>query len=383
MGPVKKYMLPIAFLALLYLHAADTWLQWLPEPELKEKRALTEPPKLDINNLDPFPKKYEAYYNDHFNWRNHFIKAGNYLNYHAFQQSGLPDKVIIGKDGWLFRSGFQMEMYQGRYRFSPKELHAIQQELEYRRQKMEELGGHYYLAIPPIKAQLYHDFLPETHARRLNPETCAEQLIHHLQENSDIRVIDLFQPLRALQETTDRKLFIQTDHHWTDYAGLYAAKVLVDELRRDFPALPPVDLDRYKFATVTYQGLSLAELLGLEEELSETLQVLKKQEDFRVQDGSRSYPAPAGFPFQDEYCIVKQTNQPDLPKLMMVRESFANPMLPALSSTFRESVFLFDNWQHGFHEDIVAQEQPDIYVQLIWEGMIYKLLEQSPEGAEW
>ncbi|MCB0633685.1 MAG: hypothetical protein R2824_13950 [Saprospiraceae bacterium] len=383
MSPIKKYLLPGAFLALLFFHGLDACIGFVSEPQLRERRALAERPKLDINNLDPFPKAYEAYYNDHFNWRNYFIRASTFLNYHAFRNSALPDKVIVGKDGWLFRSGFQMEMYSGRYRFSKEELAAIQTELEYRQQTVEASGARYYLIIPPMKAQLYGDFLPETYARRINSETCAEQLIRHLREHSTVQVIDLIQPLKALQKTTDRKLFLQTDHHWTDYAGVYSVQVIIDELRRDFPALQPIQADQYDFATVTYEGLSLAEMLGLENELPETLEVLKRHTGFTARNGTCPYPIPTGFPFPEEYCILKQTEQPGLPKMMMVRESFANPMIQVLGDAFRESIFLFDSWKHQLHEDIVTREKPDIYIQMIWEGMIYKLLDDQPEQADW
>lgn len=379
---IKNFLLPILFLALLISHGLDSYFQWLPEPHLQERRTLVEQPEFDISFLDPFPRDYEAYYNDHFNWRNYFIKAGAYLNYHAFRQSALPAKVIIGKDGWLFKSGFQMDMFRGKFRFSPQQLETIREELEYRKEVIEAQGGRYYLCVAPMKPQLYPEFLPE-HIRRLNPRTCTQQLTDYLADHSDIAYIGLLGPLQQLKAKGSPLLYLRTDHHWTDYSGMLAAKVILDRLKADFPVLTTLDTARFKFNTVTYDGLSLADMLGLEKEMTETMPLFDGEMKFQALNGSRSYPIPTNFPFPEEYCIVKTMPRPELPKLLMVRESFATPLVKILGDHFRESVFLFDNWKHEFHPDIVAQEEPDIYIQMIWEGMIYNLLPNPPKGAGW
>lgn len=378
----RKYLLPVLFLAMLLLHGIDSQLDLIPEPPLQERRVPVAKPDLDIGFLDPFPGDYEAWYNDHFNWRNHFIRAGSYLNYHTFRQSALPAQAIIGKDGWLFKGGFQLDLVRGKVRFSPAQLETIRRELEYRQEVIAAEGGKFYFCIPPMKADLYPEVLPD-HVKLLRSQSCARQLSDYLQANSNINYIDLLEPLQELKAKGSPLLFLKTDHHWTDYSGVLAAKVIVDDLRRDFPQLSPVDTGRVRFKTVTYKGLLLAEMLGLENEMSETLPLLDPEQAFQAKNGSRPYPIPAGFPFPEEYCMVKITDQAHLPKLMMVRESFANPLIKVLGDHFRESVFLFDNWKHQLHPDIVQQEKPDIYILMVWEGMLFNLLPNPPKEAQW
>ncbi|PHN02841.1 alginate O-acetyltransferase AlgX-related protein [Flavilitoribacter nigricans] len=379
---LKVYLLPILFVGLMVAHGLDSIFQWLPEPDLQEKRALVEKPELDLSFLDPFPGDYERYYNDHFNWRNYYIRAGAYLNYHAFRQSALPAKVIIGKDGWLYKAGFQMKMYQGKYRFSPQDLEIIREELEYRKQVVEAGGGKYYLCLAPMKPRIYPEFLPDN-VRKLNPQDCALQLVDHLNRHSDISYIDLFTPLQELKQRGSPLLYLKTDHHWTDYAGMLAAKVILDHLRQDFPQITGIDTSIIKFNTAHYNGLSLAHMLGLDQEMTENPPVYDGAMQFRALDGSRSYPIPAKFPFPEEYCMVRILPQADLPKLLMVRESFATPLIKLLGDHFRESVFLFDNWKHELHPEIIEQEAPDIYIQMIWEGMLFNLLPHPPREAGW
>lgn len=357
-------------------------MDFMPEPPVKESRVQQEKPELDFSFLDPFPKSYEAYYNDQFNWRNYFVRASAYLNYHAFRQSSLPEKVLVGKDGWLFKSGFQLDMYRGKFRFNQEQLEMIRRELHRRKKVVEAQGGKYYLSIPPMKHDLYPEFLPDN-VLQVNPESSAQQLAEYLKTHSDIPYIDLFEPLKELKTQSQKRLYLKTDHHWNDYAALYACKVLIDRLKEDYPVLDRVDLDQYRVDSVTFDGMLLAEMLGLEKEMLETLPVIHPKEVPTARDSSRQYPIPADFPFPDDYCLVKYTSKTNLPKLMMVRESFANPMVKILAEHFRESVFIFDNWKHQFHADIVAEEHPDIYVQFVWEGLLFNLLENPPEEARW
>ena len=81
---LKARLLPIAFILVLVLHFVDELFELIPEPRVMEQRKLSEKPVFNINHLDPFPKDFEPYYNDHFKWRNYFVKANNYLNYYTF-----------------------------------------------------------------------------------------------------------------------------------------------------------------------------------------------------------------------------------------------------------------------------------------------------------
>lgn len=379
---IKTYLLPILFMGILLVHGLDSIFQFFPEPHLQENRILVEKPELDLSFLDPFPRDYEAYYNDHFNWRNYYIRAGAYLNYHAFRQSALPAKVIIGKEGWLYKAGFQMDMYRGKYRFSPGDLKMLGEELTYRKNFVESRGGKYYVCIAPMKPQIYPEFLPDN-IRRLNDQSCAQQLGEYLVTATDVAYIDLFGPLQQLKDKGSPQLYLKTDHHWTDYSGMLASKIIIDRLREDFPLIPPLDTSTIKFNIAHYNGLSLAQLLGLENEMEENPPTYDGAMKFQALNGSRPYPVPTQFPFPEEYCLVKVMPNPEWPKLMMVRESFATPLIKLLGDRFRESVFLFDNWKHQFHPDLVEQEQPDIYIQMIWEGMIFNFLPNPPKGAGW
>lgn len=273
-----------------------------------------------------------------------------------------------------------MDVYRGKFRFSKKELEEITRELEYRRSVVEQNGGRYYLVIPPLKAQIYPEYLP-SNVSKVNPESCAQQLAAYLQQNSAIEVIDLLKPIKKKKAKTDTLLYLKTDHHWNQIASLFACQIIMDRLRKDFSELGKINFSDYDIDIVEYDGMSLADLLGLGEKIKESFPVVKPRYEPIAKDSARFYPPPHDFTFPDEYALAKWTGKQKLPSLFMVRDSYASHMIDVLAEHFESSFFLFDNWKHQFNREIFERENPDIYIQMIWEGILFSLLKNPPEGT--
>lgn len=379
---IYKKLLPLLFFAFLAFFWLDQYLGILPQTNITERRALAEKPALDISFLDPFPRDYEAYYNDHFHWRNALIRLNNYVNYYTFKQSALPEKVLIGKEDWLFKSGFQLDIYRGKFQFSEKQLQEIAAELTRRKSIVEESGAQFYLSIPPQKHSIYPEYLPDN-ATKINEKTCTQQLIDYISTNTDIAYIDLFHPILEKKAQSDTLLYYTTDHHWNDFTALLAAQEILERMRQDFPQLEPISFTDYSFPYATYDGMTLAQMLGIDQLVNESVPVLTPKFPLRASDSLRTYPPPHDFPFKDDYVVDKRLGDTLLPSLFVVRESFASATILPLAEHFGRSFFLFDNWKHDFHPAIFEQEQPDIYLQMIWEGLIFNLLKDPPPDAKW
>ena len=380
--PTYHHLLPTLFALLILLYWADWAFELFPTPALQERRKLAEKPKLNPSFLDPFPKDYEAYYNDHFHWRNGLIRLKNYINFYTFKQSSLPSEVLIGKEDWLFKAGFQLDIYTGKFQFSSRDLDGIATELKRRKDLVEASGAKYYLCIPPQKHSIYPEYLPKA-VQRFNAQTCTEQLVDHLAENTEIAYIDLFEPIRERKENSDSLLYHVTDHHWNDITALLAAKIILNHLRSDFPNLGRISDSDYTFNYAEFDGMTLAQMLGIEREVKERAPILTPTILIQAQDSIRDYPAPHDFPFKSDYVVDKRMPSSSAPALFMVRESFASATILPLSEHFSRSFYLFDNWKHNFNAPIFEAEQPDIYIQMVWEGLIFNLMENPPADAKW
>jgi alginate O-acetyltransferase complex protein AlgJ len=114
----KKY---ISFIFLLFL-----WAPFLvktlnlsksfEKKESGENRALKQFPEMGVTDVDSFPSLYEAHFNDYFILRNTFIDLFHSMRVKCFRESPLPEKVIIGKDNWLYLAD-EMPTYNRTARF--------------------------------------------------------------------------------------------------------------------------------------------------------------------------------------------------------------------------------------------------------------------------
>ncbi|MCI5081964.1 MAG: hypothetical protein MRY78_09735 [Saprospiraceae bacterium] len=376
---LKTRLLPIAFILVLVLHFADELFVLLPEQQLAGRQGITERPYLNINHLDPFSKEYEAYYNDQFKWRSYFLQFNNWLNIHTFDKMVLPGKVVIGKDDWLFRGGHQMEVYRGIFQLSPNELEATIQEIKQRQQKAEAAGSRFYLTIAPLKAHVYKAQLPDN-LHQLIPESYTQQLVQAMRKEG-INYIDLFTPLETAAK--DRLMYLKTDHHWNNQAALLASEVILDTLRQAFPRIPAFNSWSWDLQAIPRKGMSQAQMLGLADSFQDTVFEISSPAMEKVTFLKDDYTAPKGFPFPEEYVIQTHQNHPDLPSIMLVRESFANPMVEILPPFFEETTFVFDNWEHHFNEPIFEDTQPDIYLHILWEGLLFRLIRPEKKQIDW
>jgi len=94
------------FLLVLFLPVCLTRISDEVTPGgLEEKRQLAEMPSFPkaVDAIKTFPHRFEAYYNDHFRFRDVMIRSHNRLELKILKKSPHRD-VLIGKNGWLFNT---------------------------------------------------------------------------------------------------------------------------------------------------------------------------------------------------------------------------------------------------------------------------------------
>lgn len=396
MPNLYRYGLPIAFALLLILAWTDVlYLGARTQVQGFDNSPKQPPPELRLDRLDAFPKQAEPWFNDNFPWRGLFQRFNGQLRELTGARSPLPDKVVFGTDDWLYKGGLQLDQYRGKRRFTPAELRQVVAELIARRDSIAAHGGQYYLAIPPLKHHVYPQFLPD-YVRPLNEEYAVRQLYNALRE-TDLNFVDLHQPLieyakqhppipldTANLQTTD--LYYRTDHHWTVRAGFIAATAILDRLRADSIAVTLPDPDAYSYHSQSGKGLTLAEIAGIDRKDQD--QFITIHHNWTTRRVTRNdITPPLKFPYPNIY--VKQYRKKsgiltrDLPSLFVTRESFGENIVYPLREHFGRSFFLFDEWKHQLNFAAYEQEGGDVYLQLIWEGFLFNLLEVPEEDGKW
>ena len=372
---IKIHLLTICFLGWLFVHFTDQIFDLSDDGINTENRELLPFPEIRPAYLDPFPKDFEAYYNDNFKWRNALIEAYSRYNLKVLEKSPIPDKLVIGKEGWLFRKEGN-DIYRGVDQFTEKDLESILLELESRKKYIESKGAKYYFVIAPLKQNIYPEFLPD-YLAKVNPKTQTERLVAYLETHSDLDILNLNDSLLQFKNQADHPLFYKTDNHWNPYGAFKACQYMLRHISRDFPNLQPINEEEYDIHWQDSYGRILAYWLKMQEEFREILPVITYEGQYSTTSVQKPYLHPHSFSDEKEYCRAFFSTDSLAPSMMMVRESFGKEVVPIFSKYFSESIYIFDAWQHQLNREIFDREQPDIYIQLVYEFVLPNLLKNQ------
>ncbi|HBG71627.1 MAG: hypothetical protein A2W93_08290 [Bacteroidetes bacterium GWF2_43_63] len=373
---IRSYLLSIVFIVAIIIPAVNIFVEIVPDVEINENRLKAPFPAFDFSKLDPFPREFEVYFEDHFVSRNFFLKQYMRLNLLLFQKSVIPDKAVVGSDGWLYMSGFELESYRGDSLFNNIELAELTSEIARRDSIVRASGGNYYFVIVPCKHSVYPEYLPE-YAEKTVAKNNAELIMESLQRSTGVKC--LF-PLKEIQnhKTEQYPLYSKTDNHWNHLGAFYAVQAVAELIRKDYPAVKPLRLSDYRIVVKKQRGGNIAEMFGMQDELAEDFVSLEPIEPVRAHTADKqNYPVLEGFAYPEEYEVVFETGNDSLPKMLIIRESFAGFAAPYLSESSSKAVFIFDAWQHKFNPEIFESEKPDIYIQFVMEGFLRQMLQYS------
>lgn len=370
----RTYLLIVVFLAIIAFPLVNSYTGLVSDIPSFENRAMAPRPDPDIKRLDPFPVKYDKFYNDHFNLRNRLIRCFNIYNVMAYRKSPVPS-VVIGANNWLYLAGDEMDSYMGRNRLSLQELQSIQHELEYRQAYLAEQGIRFYFMAVPCKASIHTENIGYEYFR-MSEDSWGEQLNTYLQKNSSLKPIDVFDSLRRYKK--GQHLFYKLDNHWNDLGAFYTANEVFKRMRADFPGIELLDLNDFELDHSEVPAGNLEKMLGNLGLFSESVFELHPRKGFKAQDGELAYHPPVeGFAYPWEYELVREIKDSLKPRLLIISDSFGKNIFPFLAENFSKTVKIFDSWQYKLNEDIVAYEQPDAVLLMINEPILRSLLDHQ------
>jgi hypothetical protein len=73
--------------------------------------------------------------------------------------------------------------------------------------------------------------------------------------------------------------------------------------------------------------------------------------------------------------VIKETNDPRLPKVLVFRDSFAWPLIPFMAESFQSSVFV---WTSEFLPELIEREKPDLVIYEYVERYVNSLARENP-----
>ncbi len=361
----KLNLITITFNLILFIVCINSIINVLPDKKSNENRSLATLEKLTAQNIFQYPSILTNFTNDHFAFRNSLFFVHSLIKAKLLQVSSLPDKVIIGKNGWMFDANeFTINDHRRLNRFVDEELKGMIQILKQRIQWCEARGIKYYIFIPPNRNRIYREHFP-------NRYTTIENYGHdrldyykkYLEENAQISLLDPTDSLMKYKNLHD--VYYSSDTHWNIFGAWVGYNYLLNHLKIHFPSLEPIQYNDFSIADSFNNKGDLAGMLGLEN-------IFKRLElDIRPNDTTivLKFPSSASIliPYKENTTITN-TNL----KLLMFRDSYSNYLIPFLNLHFKEATYV---WSYDFLPQIIEAEKPDVVILEVQQSaMIYGLL---------
>lgn len=352
------------FLIVLYVPFLNGALELkLDDTSTVENRVLEPRPTFSWSTITQYPKSFEKYFNDHFSFRPTWVKLNTFFATRVLATS-FP-RVSIGDDGWFFygdrNDGDSNSDHQQLLVLDESTLIRIKDRLEQKQRFFDSLGIKFIITIPPDKQSIYPEFLPAsinvrgTHGKRL------DQIIDFLRsKQSTVEILDLRGEMLA-HKNDSIPIFMKTDTHWNDYGAYLAYRKLTERL-----GVQPIGLETFTMNRTSKKPGDLVDLIAAGEWYPEPNRVefLPKSPPPFVEQQIDLYP---GKQYYSKPIVVTNAGGPDLPKLLMFRDSFGTPFLKFLPYHFSESKCI---WICELDREIVERERPNVVIMEILERYV-------------
>ncbi len=325
-----------------------------------ENRNFRDSVNFDIAFLDPFPADFESYFNDNFSFRRPLLDLHHHLSFYYFLVSPHPDQTLVGSSGWYFLAKKEKNIYEGILRFTPGHLQQFEAEWRYRKHYLDSMRIPFMWLIAPMKHHVYAEFMP------FQSIPIKEDRVTQLERHFNKKLPGVMTSLRPLlnEAKKDHKVFYKLDNHWNFHAGELVSRYIVQQLRENLPGvqipeIPPVSWRDTLLKTGIHQNV-----LGIDD-LSETDQIPVIAKPRSVAVVKHDFPPIKHFQYPGDY-EMRFMNVHDSSglRVLVIRDSFGEKLLPFLKEPFHETVFIFDGWQYGLNKKIIEHLKPDAVIFL-------------------
>jgi alginate O-acetyltransferase complex protein AlgJ len=363
---IYSIVVVIFFFSLLSFVMVNVMFHFYTTPKifLLEKRFARERPPLDPGTLDASPRQYTPYFNDYFPYRTDLIGFYAMARFRYFHLTPYPDQVEIGRDGWMF---FKTErpFYDNTLQLPDSTVEKVFAGIHNRAAYYHKKGIKFYLAIPPIKMDIYPEYALRNYVKKPG-SSFTEKVINLLKKDTLIRLVDLKSAMLAAKKYG--QLYYKTDNHWNALGGYWGYRSVMECMKKDFPMLVPIDTCDFTMEKKTIKGKNLAEIMYLSNYVSDE-ELVPHMKKSRVREGKKQgYKPRPGFGYPAEFEVVCQVNDSSLPLLVIVRDSYFYGMMPYIIENFRKTVILYDTGVYGIFDDAIRNERPNLVLYMIYES---------------
>mgnify|MGYP001379977614 CR=1 FL=1 len=355
----------LLFLVCIFLPLADHLLHLSPEVSLMENDPTPLPEFSLAQVFRSFNVLQRGYLEKTFGFRKLLVRLENIIDILWLNSSNQYQTVIKGKSNWLFLSQENndlnvVEDYRSGRLFTPEQLARWVTIFKNRKDWLDKQGIHYLVVLAPNKLTVYPEFLPSQY-NKISPISRTDQLIQALTA-ADVDVLDLRPIMNEVK--TKALAYYRTDTHWTTFGAFAGYVHIMKRLSKWFPRFEPEIRGDFDVSITPGLNGGLASMLALSDLFPEDRVAFIPKTPRQAVEVKDTSPNPASF----QPTVIMQTDDPSLPKAIVIRDSFAHELIPFLAEHFSRSVYLwpYPSTSRGarqFDKAAIEREKPNLVIE--------------------
>lgn len=323
-----KFLFLVIFLTVLSVPYLNMELSIIPDIRLEENRTVSKKPVFLLDEFYNYLDEYKNYFNDNYGFRNFLVNAFINLKYLYYKKSPLPDRVVDGKEDWLFISPeFDVTISDKIDYLSTDVFKLLEDTLLSKTRNFKKAGINYYILLTPEKSYVYNEFLPVNY----NPkriESRFDTLLSRLEKNSELNIINVNDVLKKAKVQSSEEIYMRYDAHWNGIGAFYAYSHLISQLMVDYPTLLAKQVSEYK--TTKYQKPTgdLATQININQYVKNTDYLIECDDKKCTKDSVlKSEKSLHNYAFTNTYNNQK-------PDVLFMHDSFGATFLPWMINDF-------------------------------------------------
>lgn len=296
--------------------------------------------------------------------------------FHAAGISISPEKVVFGKDDWMFLGdSFEKTITTKRNGIRVKDIEVIQKIAETSKSWKKWYAAHginsYHVLVGPDKSTVYPEMLPAW--AMISSDSITREFVSR---SPEVFVYPR-QELLAMKATTDVPLYYKTDTHW----NMLGAWVSFDQLAR---SLQTSDPEITIPSPPDPSAVKARPRIGGDLSTFQRIRPYVKDTELDLADTSIRKMPVSQFDFDTMKQVSSgeniQVNAPQKPllvrsekalnhkRVLWLRDSFGSAISPLMAATFSETLQIHHQWTNPkVIAELVEKFKPDLVVVTIVE----------------
>ena len=308
-----KKKLQILYIILFFIACVSpiAFMPFVKTNELAENRKLSELPAFKSENGSinlNWPSEFETYLSEHFAFRQELVTLDSIEKAAVFKTSS-NDKVIVGKDNWLFFAS-TLNDYTADNTLSERRINNTAKTLLLIQEYAQNNGSVFLFISAPNKNTLYPQMMPSRYVKS-NHSSNLDILTEALEKYSVNQL-----SLKNLFLSQDKILYHSRDSHWTNEGAVLVCNAVMDKLN--------IKHDDFSCAQHHTEQCWNGDLDSM---LFPTLNNLSEEE---IYDIDFNFDYIGSFKTVDDMSI-RTINENNEKTLLMYRDSFGRSLYPFVS----------------------------------------------------